>query len=51
MIAKSIKNIALATIGTSCVAFGIATEAQAFIGTLQISNEKGFMADMDSIDF
>ncbi|WP_293087705.1 PEP-CTERM sorting domain-containing protein [Okeania sp. SIO3B5] len=51
MIANSIKNIALATIATSCVAFGIATEAQAFIGTLQISNEKGFMGDMDSIDF
>ncbi|NEQ72526.1 MAG: PEP-CTERM sorting domain-containing protein [Okeania sp. SIO2C9] len=51
MIAKSLKQIALATIGTSCVAFGIATEAQAFTGTLNISNEKGFIGDADTIEF
>ena len=51
MIAKSIKNVALATIGTSCVAFGIVTEAQAFNSTLNISNERGFIGDADTIEF
>ncbi len=49
MIAKSFKQIALATIGTSCVAFGVATEAQAF-GTLNM-NSNGLLGTEDSIQF
>ena len=44
------KQITLATIGTGCIALGVATEAQAF-GTLNISNERGFIGDADTIEF
>ena len=51
MIAKTFKQIALATIGTSCVAFGVATEAQAF-GTLNLGNENGLTSATETqIDF
>ena len=51
MSTKSLKQIALAAIGTSCIAFGIATEAQAFTSTLNISNERGFIGNSDTIQF
>ncbi|MEM1169275.1 MAG: PEP-CTERM sorting domain-containing protein [Cyanobacteria bacterium P01_H01_bin.35] len=50
MIPKFFKQIALATIGTSCVAFGVATEAQAF-GALNISNENGFTGNTTEVTF
>lgn len=51
MIVQSFKNIALATIGASCVAFGVATEAQALRGTLNISNERGFIGTDTKVEF
>ena len=50
MITNYLKQITLATVGTGCIALGVATEAQAF-GTLQISNERGFIGDADTIEF
>lgn len=50
MFTNYFKQITLATIGTGCIALGLATEAQAF-GTLNISNQEGFSGNENSIDF
>ena len=51
MFTNYFKQITLATIGTSCIALGIATEAQASTGTLNISNELGFIGNTETFEF
>lgn len=59
MITKSLKQIAFATIGTSCIALGIVTEAQAavFSGSIQINGfefkttDDGFQIDQEGMAY
>ncbi|WP_293077038.1 PEP-CTERM sorting domain-containing protein [Okeania sp. SIO3B5] len=51
MTTNYLKQITLATIGTGCIALGVATEAQASIGTVNISNDIGFFGSNTGIEF